>query len=92
MGFSRWYDKRIREKLEFPDIPKETVQRHFDVYEEFGYTGFMWRTDKELDELFKGKPCIEWADYIIYLGERVDSKLNNLITRVLVTTADAIFG
>lgn len=32
MGFVDWYnDKRIRDKLEFEDVPKGTLQRHYDI-------------------------------------------------------------
>ena len=36
MGLRRWYDNRIKSKLVYENIPRETVQRHFDIMKNHG--------------------------------------------------------
>ncbi len=92
MGFVSWYDKRIRQGLEFSGVNKEAVQRHFDLYEKHGFTGFRIRCGEQVREMFSkaNNPIIASANYMEYLYDRVEALFERRGERALVSIIDAV--
>lgn len=88
MGINNWYDGRIRENLAFEGVPTSLVQQHFDLCSMHGYTGLDIRYGKEIVKLLPDRRLR--VEYIAYILERVESRLENLTSRIFNGLLDAI--
>jgi len=90
MGLRRWYDNRIKSKLVYENIPRETVQRHFDIMKNHGYTGFNIRADSEVDNLFGKDEWMKKAEYRTYLLNRIGATFERRLGSFLVGIINAV--
>ena len=84
----RWYENRRRNKLEFPGLSKETVQRHYDLMVE---NDFSFRVLDDANELFRKRPCEDYTNYVTYLIDKKQSRLEERAVRFLINLVDTIF-
>ena len=71
-------------------MPTDTVQRHFDIMERHGYTGFNIRTDLEVDKLFGEDQWMKQAEYRNYLLNRIGATFERRLGSFLVGIINAV--
>jgi len=94
MGLISWYDERVRSRLGFDGVPTDTVQRHFDLYDEFTCIGFDIRADKEVKALFAGREdsMSLKISYRVYLSEQTDRLLKRAVPRMVRDAVSFFLG